>query len=165
MNLDGWHTLAATSALIDEKPEFDWFGVGTYLVLADSEALNSNSFCQQQSGLRIGVGDLTQADPATATIAVNLIKIPTRVPLAATTAMYASSALADLLGGRAGGIPVPPTTAKVTVRQETWNTFDDSGALTSPTPVNAVQAFTATKQSGGIAQPATEPTLDLAGVL
>lgn len=35
IDLGGWHTLTITSGLPDERPETDWFGVGTFLKLPD----------------------------------------------------------------------------------------------------------------------------------
>ena len=60
VDLGGWHRLTVTAGLADEKREEDWFGVGTYLKLPDGEALNNANFAPQQSGLRIGAGEMSK---------------------------------------------------------------------------------------------------------
>lgn len=163
-NLDGWHTLTVTSNLPDQKPEEDWFGVGTYLNLNDSEALNNSRFAKQQSGLRIGAGAMREGPSEEAEIKLSLMKLPQRSRFSLIGKLYVSAALASVLGERVHGAKLVPGDAQVLVKPETWNTHDKNGAIQNTTPQNTVQAFVQAKQTGGIALPATEKSLNLTGV-
>lgn len=172
VDLDGWHTLAVTSGLLDAQPEEDWFGVGTYLKLGDSEALNNARFARQQSGLRIGVGAMSKGAEIVAEIKISLVKLPERFKfvdllgnvLLFPMTQYVNAGLASVLGERINGAKLASGPAQVVVRQEAWNTYDTDGKVQSAVALNSVQAFVQTKQSGGIALPATEKMLDLRGV-
>jgi hypothetical protein len=167
IQLGGWHTLLIDSHLDAEKPEQDWFGVGTFLNLNDSQALNNGRFEQQQSGLRIGVDAMSEGEKSDAKIEIALVKLPTRIKFDGffTISQYTNAALSSLLGERTSGAQLTAGKAGVTVAQEKWNHHGGDGKLQNAQPINAVQAFVQTKQQGGIALPATEKRLDLAGVL
>lgn len=172
VQLGGWHTLVIDSQLDaakpeSEKPEQDWFGVGTFLNLKDSEALNTGHFEQQQSGLRIGAGSMSEGNKSDAEIKIALLKLPQsfRFEGLFTISQYASPALSSMLRERTSGAQLSPGKAGVTIAQETWNRHGSDGKAQNAQPLNAVQAFVQTKQSGGIALPTTEKALDLIGVL
>jgi hypothetical protein len=165
INLDGWHILVATSGLPDQKPEDDWFGVGTFLHLGDSEALNISRFVKQQSGLRIGSSAMSEGASVDAEIKLSLLKLPQRSKLALISAQYVNAALAGVLGEKSRGAQLVPGDAQVLVKQETWNTHDKNGTTQNATPQNAIQSFVQSKQTGGMALPATEKPLNLTGVL
>ncbi len=164
--LDGWHTLTV-QAEGGGVPEYDWYGVGSYLILSDAEALNNGRFAQQESGLRIDAGAMRGGTAIPAKIEIEVIKLPQRVKFAGlfTIQQYVSEGLAGLLSQRAGGARPTGGPAGVTVAQEAWNHHADDGAVQNGAALNAVQAFVLTKQQGGIALPATEVALDLVGVL
>jgi hypothetical protein len=171
IQLGGWHTLLIDSHLDaakpeNEKPEQDWFGVGTFLNLNDSQALNNGRFEQQQSGLRIGVDAVSEGEKIEAKIEIALVKLPTRIKFDGffTISQYANAALSSLLGERTSGAQLTAGKAGVSVAQEKWNHHGGDGKLQNVQPLNAVQAFVQTKQYGGIALPSTEKALDLTGV-
>lgn len=165
VNLDGWHTLRVSSGLVDEGVERDWFGVGTYLQMADSDALNTSRFVEQQSGLRVGVDAMTLGSSVDAEIKLNLIKLPSRLKLEILSNVYVGAALAGLLGERGAGATLSPGDAKVEVHQETWNVQDVKAGVVNGSPLNEAQAFGFTQQFGGVSVPATQQALDLSGVL
>jgi hypothetical protein len=164
VELNGRHTLTITSNLV-EKPEDDWFGVGTYLKLSDSEALNNSRFVKQQSGLRITSNAMSTGASVNAEIQRSLLKLPQRSEFPARLiAQYVNAALAGALGEKYRGAQLAPGDAQVLVKQEIWNTHDKNGTTQNATPQNAIQSFVQSKQTGGIALPATEKPLNLTGV-
>jgi hypothetical protein len=171
IQLNGWHKLVVKSELGEaspelENPEMDWFGVGTFMNLGDSEALNNGRFEQQQSGVRISATSMREGALKEAELKINLIKLPKRSPFFnLSIRLYASSALASILRERSSGAQMPESKAGVTVAQESWNHHSSDGKAQNAKPLNSVQAFVATKQNGGIALPATEKSLSLTGVL
>lgn len=167
VDLGGWHRLAVTAGLADEKREDDWFGVGTYLKLPDGEALNNARFAPQQSGLRIGAGEMSKGAQAPKEIKIQLIKLPKRFKFRnlALSAQYVNAGLASVLRDRDGGAQLDPGPAQVAVRQETWNAHAANGQVQNAAALNSVQAFVQAKQTGGVALPATAKALDLTGVL
>jgi hypothetical protein len=166
VELGGWHTLAVTSGLTGEAREEDWFGTGTYLKLPDSVALNSARFAKQQSGLRITASVLTPGPADTATIQIELVKLPKRFkfPGFLLGAVYASAALTGMLRERSTGAVLNPGKAKVSVTQEAWNAHGVDGKVKNAAALNSIQALSQARQMGGIALPATEKTFDLTGV-
>jgi hypothetical protein len=171
IQLGGWHKLVVKSKLAEdghdvENPEMDWFGVGTFLNLGDSEALNNSRFEQQQSGLRIGAVAMAEGSNKEAEICIELVKLPERFKFAVffPSAIYASSALNSILGERTSGAQLTAGKAGVKVAQEGWNHHSSDGKAQNAQPLNSVQAFVETKLSGGIALPATEKALSLNGV-
>jgi hypothetical protein len=167
IELGGWHTLKVTSGRPpnEEPAEEDWFGVGTYLKLADAEALNTARFAKQASGLRIGGSAMRKGAELPVTIKIHLLKLPKHEKLTDLfpIGVYVLSHLTAVLMERANGAAMPPQTGQVTVSQEVWQTHGPAGAMVSDQ--NVVQAFVSAKQLGGVALPATEKTLNLAGVL
>ena len=165
VNLDGWHTLRVTSGLAAglETPEQDWFGVGTYLNMGDSEALNTSRFVEQQSGLRVGALDVRRSTVESAPIKLNLVKLPARSKLPIVSSVYVGAALAGLLGERAGGAVLNPGDAKVAVAQETFDVHAPGGP--AAVQVNEAQAFATVKQTGGVSVASAVPALDLSGVV
>jgi hypothetical protein len=166
VDLGGWHTLVVSSGLAGEVPEDDWFGVGTYLKLRDSEALNTSRFVKQASGLRIGAGAVDNGAPAVGVIKLSLVKLPKRISLPAFNGkLYVGLALASLLHERTHGAQLAAGESAVKVGQEAWDTHDKTGTPQNTGPQNSVQAFVLAKRTGGIALPATERPLDLTGVM
>ena len=53
---------------------------------------------------------------------------------------------------------------KVSVAQETWNTHGPDGKVQNTEAQNSIQALAQVRQTGGVALPDTEKTLDLSGV-
>ncbi len=165
VELVGWHTLTVTSGLPGEKPEEDWFGVGTYHKLSDGEALNTANFVKQQSGLRIGVGEMSTGAPATAKIGLSLVKLPKRSKVVDLLgSQYVNAGLASALSERVNGAKLASGPAQVEVRQEAWNAHSADGKVQNAVALNSAQAFAQAKQTGGVALSATEKALDLTGV-
>lgn len=174
VDLGGWHTVEP-AATMSFEPETDWFGVGTYLHLSDSEALNNAKFCQQQSGIRIGTTDITEGDKEDADLKISLVKIekPSRTRflddfgkvLFFTNTQYANPALSAMMTERIGNSKLDPGKAKVTVGDEAWNTYGKNGKIQNMTAQNSIQAFVKAKQTGGTALPTTEKHLNLTGVI
>lgn len=167
VNLDGWHTLKVTSGLGAglERPEHDWFGVGTYLKMADSEALNTSRFVQQQSGLRIGTLAVRRSSELTADLTLHLVKLPVRQRIRVHSSVYVGFALAGLLGERANGATLPPGEAKVTVTQEMFDVLTTQGGPMNGVHVNEAQAFAHAQQTGGVSVAVAVPAVDLSGVM
>lgn len=168
VELGAWHTLHVTSGDPNEAREEDWFGVGTYLELSDGEALNNARFAKQRSGVRVGVGGFAVGASETKTIEIELVKIQAPVlvllPGKHAIAQYLPAALIQVLGERGGGARLRAGAPGVTVQQEKWNTLTGAGALQAQN-LNSVQAFVHVKQNGGVAVPAVEKTVNLAGVM
>jgi len=167
VDLGGWHRLTVTAGLADEKREDDWFGVGAYLKLSDGEALNNAKFAPQQSGLRIGAGEMSKGRPMDKEIKIQLIKLPKRFKFRnlILSAQYVNAGLASVLRDRDAGAQLDPGPAQVAVRQETWNAHAANGQVQNAAALNSVQAFVQAKQTGGVALPAMAKALDLTGVL
>jgi hypothetical protein len=127
--------------------------------------LNTARFEKQVSGIRIG-GEMRKAAEISVPIRLFLVKLPKRFKFAnpLPVAIYVLGPLATVLGERHNGAAMPPQTAQVEVNQEVWKTHSVGGAVVDD-ELNVVQAFVSAKQIGGTAVPATEKTLDLAGVL
>jgi hypothetical protein len=165
VKLTGWHTLTITSGLPSQR-EDDWFGVGTYLELPDGEALNSARFAPQQSGVRIGAGEMSRGAKDDAEIKLTLIKLPKRVRFSDLIAsQYVNVALSGVLGQRGGGAVPEPGSVKVAVQPERWQAHGADGQRLGTEPVNSIQALVQAKRSGGIAVPASQKTFSLTGVL
>jgi hypothetical protein len=166
VQLGGWHRLKAVSSLGADTPEYDWFGVGTYLNLSDAEALNTSRFDLQQSGLRMDTGILNRGNFRTAKIEIEIIKLPARFKFLGLFAIrqYVSVALAGILNERAGGARPEGGDPAVTVAPESWTHLGPEGARRNAAPLNAAQAFVEAKRFGGVALPAVDAALDLTGV-
>ena len=166
VDLGGWHRLTVTAGLADEKREDDWFGVGTYLKLPDGAALNNAKFAPQQSGLRIGAGEMSKGKQTDKAIKIQLIKLPKRFKFSdlILSAQYVNAGLASVLRERDAGAQLDPGPARVAVRQETWNAHASTGQVQNADALNSVQAFVQAKQTSGVALPATAKALDLTGV-
>ncbi len=164
IDLGSRHTLTVSSNL-GGVPEDDWFGVGSFLKLNDSEALNNSRFVKQQSGLRLRAGMLSDVTGTETPIQIDLVKLPQRSRFRdLVVRLYVNGALNNVLAERAGGAKIVSNQAGVSVSQEAWHTHDHTGQRTSATALNSVQAFVQAQQSGGLALPATEQALDLTGV-
>jgi hypothetical protein len=109
---------------------------------------------------------MAEGSKADAEICIELVKLPERFKFAVffPSAIYASPALNSILSERTNGAQLTAGKAGVKVAQEGWNHHSSDGKLQNAQPLNSVQAFVETKQSGGVALPATEKALDLIGV-
>jgi hypothetical protein len=160
--LDRVHRVTITAA--DMTPEQDWFGVGTYLSLSQSEALNNARFIQAQSGVRVSLAVMDHSAPRPCDVNLDLIKLPKRSRLTGLLAVnYMSSGLTNMQGERATKAVAKPGEPRIKTTQERWNAHDATGAVAA-TDVNSIQAFTTARAGGGIAQPATASPVNLAGV-
>ena len=168
VELNGLHKLSITTSLPAAQitPEYDWFGVGTYLKLPDSEALNNAQFVQQQSGIKIGNVPLLEGESIRADLKLSLIKLPVRVKFSnLQSAHYLSAALNGMLSERSTGAKLSGGKPQVTVGQENWNCHASNGTIKNDTSLNSVQAFMEVRQSGGIALPADEKQVNLSTIL
>lgn len=166
VDLEQWRTLTLTVAGgVQHVPEQDWFGVGTYLRLSDSEALNTARFAQQQSGLRVRSNAVHAGAEVPAPITLNLVKLPTWQPLAVLATMYVGDALAGMLAERADGAVLTPGPALVQVQQEAFEVHGATDWGMDGVLTNEARAFAEAKKSGGFATAAVVPALDLSGVL
>ena len=76
----GSHHLTLTPADASAGIEKDWFGVGTYLTLAESEALNNAQFTEAQSGVRISLAEQAFGRTKDCTVELHIVKLPQRNP-------------------------------------------------------------------------------------
>lgn len=169
VDLDRPHTLTVASGLPGEAPEEDWFGVGSYLKLNDSEALNTSRFARQRSGVRIAAGpmDAGREVDASDKLLISLVKLPRRIRWAELfiTTLYTGAAMTRMLAEHAGDAEPDPGPPAVTVTQERWNAHGPGGAVLNAQPLNGAQAFAQSRQSGGVALPAAEAPVGLVGVI
>ncbi len=173
IELGGWHKLtiaiddvAARVAQWGAVPENDQFSVGAYLVLNDAQALNLSRFAEQQSGLRVdALRAMSRGPERAATLRLNMIRLPGRWLLAAKVALFGSAAMYAMLGERNGSAKLDPGAPVVKVKTEAWNAHDAAGAALNSQPLNSVQAFVTAERAGGVALPAAEAPISLAGVL
>jgi hypothetical protein len=165
----GNHHLELTSKAPLSSAERDWFGVGTYLTLAESEALNNARFTQAQSGIRISLSAMTDGAKTACTVVLNLVKLPQRrffkgVDEGIFATNYMTSSLVSVHQERAGAAMVQAGGPRVTTSQEFWNAHDPSGGIIKD-KISSTQAFLLTRGGKGIAQPAaTTGTVSLQGV-
>ena len=153
------------SGLPSQGREEDWFGVGTYLNLPDGEVLNNGRFAQQQSGVRIGAGDMSHGAIDDAEIKITLIKLPKRVRFIDLIAsQYVNVALSGVLGQRGGGAVPEPGSVKVAVSRALAGSWRRWPAAWHRTTQQRTGARTGQTQ-GGIAIPAAEEAFNLTGVL
>lgn len=167
VELGGFHNLAVVATLtgLNIEPEYDWFGVGTYLTLPDSEALNNAQFVKQQSGIRIGDVPLLAGESVDAFIELSLVKLPERTRFDQFPgANYLTAALATMLSERNVGSKMIGVKPQIKVVQEEWNFFTKDGMVENSSSLNSVQAFVSAKQNGGIALPVGEKQLDLTAI-
>ena len=156
------HRLSVSA--IGGTSEQDWFGVGSFTKMADSEALNNSRFIQAQSGVRMGTGELYSADSVNCPVTIDLVKLPKRQFFAAIPAgNYLSPAIAAMRAERFGGARIVSGGPRLTATQEKWDAVDNSGAFIAK-GLSSTQAFLTVRQSGGTAQPVTAPSLALDGV-
>ncbi|MGH8863111.1 MAG: DUF6603 domain-containing protein, partial [Burkholderiales bacterium] len=163
--LDRVHHIALTSEADGAAPEQDWFGVGTYLTLSASEALNNARFTQAQSGMRVSLSVMVDGVAEPCDVSLDLVKLPKRIklPTGIFAVNYMTTALNSVHEERTGAATAKPGEPRVTTKQEAWNTHDASGAIVSQ-KLSGTQAFAATRGGKGIAQPATTTAVNLQGV-
>lgn len=160
------HKLNISSPDPGVAPENDWFGVGSFLEMKDSEALNNARFVEAQSGLRLGSGETRTGPSQPCDITIDLVKLPKRRLFSNISIgqSYVSPALAGMAGERAGSARPVSGGPRLSVRQEAWSAVDGSGNVLV-SEGSSIQAFAAARGGGGIAQPVTAAPVDLQGVI
>ena len=148
--------------------EQDWFGVGTYLALSESEALNNARFTQAQSGIRVPFSDMTDGAGLNCPIVLNVVKLPKRIffdglLLHISALGYMTFALSTSQSERTGSAAVSAGEPKISVVSEAWTHSEATGAVVA-TQLSSVQAFSAARSSRGFASPATTSAVSLAEV-
>lgn len=125
--------------------ETDWFSPGSFttLDLKTSQAMNNATFAELESGIGLNVSDVRRAPNAvTKDIVVDIVKRPTSFRFSGiATSPYVSAALAAALRDGARTPAVSPGPTRVTVRPETAEVVEASGAVlaSQQTPFQAFQ--------------------------
>lgn len=161
--LSGIHhlLLSPKDAVIATEVESDWFGVGTYLALSDSEALNNARFAKAQSGIRIPLDKMASGNSVGRDVSLDLVKLPEPLRIPAFAVAYMSSALTAMQADRAGKPQMRAGGARVKAGQEEWVAHSAAGAGAG---LGAAQAFSMARTNGGFACPKTTGQVSLAGV-
>ena len=161
--LDRVHHITLTTDA-EATPETDWFGLGSYLTLSESEALNNARFTQAQSGTRVSLSKMIDGIAKPCDVSLDLVKLPKRIkfPTNIFAVNYMTTALNSVHEERSGSARVKPGEPRVTTKQESWNAHDPSGAVIAQ-DVSSAQAFAAARGKG-LAQPATTTPINLQGV-
>jgi hypothetical protein len=163
-DLAGTHHLELTCTLTSEL-ERDWFSVGSYARLSDSEAMNNARFTQETSGVKVGAGTMDQGSAQLCPIEIEVIRLPQRVRLSALfgpifSRPYTLLALGAVQAER--GRFVTPVAGEpiVRARGEQWTAYDRQGqaAVTGQSPA---QAFMVARRTGGVAAAVTDAPVDL----
>jgi hypothetical protein len=141
----------------------DVFGLGSYANVSQSEALNSNAFHRLKAGITLGGG--IQLDPVSEgkTIDVTVMHIPSRRALFSVVARPLSAALQLAMAEPGGPARTQPSPPIVKVHEEAWQARTAAGGVIADN-LSAFQAFQAGRAAGGMAVPATETALNMAGV-
>jgi hypothetical protein len=166
-SLGGFHTLTVKkSGAGTVTPEQDWFGEGTFRELSDAEALNMPKFVQHPSGIRVEGGKTTSQSTGAAKMKIDLYKLPKRIRIAVLIpiSLYVNAGLVGVLDDRANGAAMPKPGAQVKVHQETWNAHASDGTVIA-SGVTSTAAAIGAMQVGGVAAPAANKPLVLAGVV
>jgi hypothetical protein len=146
------------------EPEHDWFGVGTYRVLRDAEALNNPRLSRERSGVKVAAKPST-APSVDCPIEINVIKLPSPIPIGIWNAkVYLTLGQSRMFAQIDRVATLPAQEKLITLKPETWQVVGAEG-LPVATGLGPMQAFTATKASSGSVIAATDVTVDLAGVL
>jgi hypothetical protein len=156
------HRLVVTSAV--SAPEQDWFGVGSFMKLDDSEALNNSRFIQAQSGLRMGTDAMHVEGTMDCPVNIDLVKLPKRQFFPGLLAIsYLSPAMAAMRAERFGDARVVSGGPVLTATQEEWHAYDKASQKVT-TGLSSTQAFQAARGGNGVALPAATQTVTLQGV-
>ncbi|GAA2108518.1 hypothetical protein GCM10009841_29020 [Microlunatus panaciterrae] len=139
------------------------FGLGSYADVSGAEALNTAAFHREIAGIALSTGVSPGGTEMKRTVKITVIKIPDRSQLLNASMWGLSAALAGATGKPDGTAAVAAAPPLVSVRDETWNAHAGDGALAAA-GVSAFGAFQAARGTGGLAVPAGEALLDLAGV-
>jgi hypothetical protein len=159
--LSGKHRLVLSCADADAGEERDWFGMGTYLNLSNSEALNNGRFTEAQSGIRIPLDEAILGNGIDCPVELDLVKLPKRSRFAILAAGYMSAGLAAMQHERTGIAAVQSGKTLITASQEKWKVVAANGAEEG---LSGAQAFLAQRSGAGLAQPATAVAVGLGGV-
>jgi hypothetical protein len=160
--LSGKHRLMLSCSDAAAGEERDWFGMGTYLNLSESEALNNGRFTEAQSGIRIPLDEALVGNGVDCPVELDLIKLPKRSRIAILAAGYMSAGLATMQHQRTGVAVMQPGKTLVTASQEKWKVVAANGGSEG---LSGAQAFLAQRGGAGLAQPSTAVAVGLGGVL
>jgi hypothetical protein len=146
-------------------PEQDWFGVGSFMKMEDSEALNNSRFIQAQSGFRVGTGDKRVEGTMDCPIKLDLVKLPKRQLFAGLIAAgsYLSPAVAAMRAERFGNAKVVSGGPRLKASQEQWSAYDTAGHELG-NGLSSTQAFQMVRGGKGVAQPSSAQAVTLQGV-
>jgi hypothetical protein len=161
--LAGSHHLILSTSESGKEDEHDWFGMGTYLNLDSSEALNNGRFTEQRSGIRIPLGETISGKSAPCGVELELVKLPKRErsnPFSAGS--YMSASLMQMQAERGGAARLTPGNAIVQAHQEKWVNIGPGGSAGGA--LSGAQAFLVQRGGGGIARPAAVKPVSLGGV-
>ena len=123
-------------------------------------------FVQHHSGLRIeGVPDKSESFAQTP-MQITLYKLPKRIRFdeLITNKLYVSEGLSGVITDRANGAAMPEQTAQVKVSQEVWNARTADGVVLA-SGVTSTEAAVRAQGANGVASPAANKPLALAGVV
>ena len=143
-------------------PETDWFGLGTFLNVSSSEALNNGRFINGQSGIRIPLGAPARGNTKQCDVNLELVKLPAPSRVIAFTRAYLHGGLAVMQAERGINPTVQSGGARIKTGQEEWAVHRPGGDVSSV--VNASQAFALARRSDGTAAPSAVSFVDLSGV-
>ena len=142
----------------------DWFGVGSFMKLADSEALNNSRFIQAQSGLRMGTAAMHVAGTLGCPLTIDLVKLPKRQFFPGLLASsYFSPAMAAMRAERFGEARVVSGGPVLKATQEEWHAYDKASQKVTK-GLSSTQAFQAARGGSGVALPAAAQAVTLQGV-
>lgn len=161
--LDGTHHLALSPGPgIDIQNENDWFGLGTFLNVSDSEALNNARFTNAQSGIRIPLDAMAEAAKTQCTVDLDLIKLPSPLRIAAQTRAYLHGGLAPMQAERGIKPAVKSGGPRIKAGQEEWAVHSAAGGVSAT--VSSAQAFALSRRDGGVAKPVAVAAVDMSGM-
>lgn len=148
----------------DQIFEQDWFGVGTFLTLSESEALNNARFTQAQSGIHVKLSEMVSGVAVPCDVSLDLVKLPKREKFAGLIALnYMNTALTTMQQERSNTPKPASGEARIGAQQEVWNAHDTKGGVIA-SGLSGTQAFMATRGGRGTAQPGTAKPLNIQGV-
>jgi hypothetical protein len=163
--LDGTHRISVDADGLDDDPEYDWFGVGTYRTLSDAEALNNARVTQEQSGVRVGKGGFSHPTAVTHEITIDLVLLPARLRLLdlvvdpyLASGFLAMQAEADRTPAIEGGPPL------VTIVREAWDVADSQTGQLDGVETSPIQSFFTAQGTGKVAVATTGEAVELTGI-
>ncbi len=148
-------------------PEYDQFGLGTFLELNQSQSLNTTVFETLPSGIHIASGYSPLSNEEKPDLSIQLVHVPARnvfIDLVVTQ-LYLASGVMTMIYERGTTSPIVGGAAKVSVSQEAWTAYSANGqAMNGVESTSQANAFQSARRSGGFAVSATEELVVLDGV-